>query len=379
MYISMFLANIGLTGIYPILPFYVKSLDNRHVALWSGFIIGVPFLLSAILGPVWSKLAQAMGFRLILAIQAFLIGISLLLQSLANTPLELFVARVAGNIFGGIIASCFAYISISSPKEKLGRNLANGSIASTIGFIVGPALLGVAAARLGFKVAFYASAALLFACFFITLASLPRGGGNKFREIKFAELFSNLFGDVRHSRVQGAYLFVLVLFSLLSVPTTLEALLANDFLRDSRLASSWIGELSTLGAGLGLGLSYLISRFVDRVGYQPIFFATLVGSALSICGIGLSLTFSTFAVAFVINTILQCEFSTLANLMVIDRSSTESQGQAVVSTLSISKIGNFAGAAIAGSASELFPLGRIILFSGLGVLSLAWLIRKRKA
>lgn len=374
-FLAIFLANTGLTGIYPLIPLYVKQLDSSYVELWSGLIVGVPFLLSALMGPIWSKLAQTFGYRRVLSLQAFLVAAFLSLQPLAKTAFQLLLIRAFGNLFAGLIAASFGYISFFSNKNQIGRNLAHGSIASSMGFILGPGFLGVVAARFGFESAFHVSSGLLFLTFFLFLFSMPAGPIFNWSQIRFDGFFSRLFGDIHLPRVRNAYLFVLVLFTFLGIPATLEGLLASDLLRSTHEAALWVGQISTLGAVLGLGLSFLISKWVDRTGYQPILIATLVGTAISTAAMGLNKEFVPFAIAFVVNVVLQCEFNTLVNLLVIDRSTDKSQGQAVVSTFSIIKIGNFLGAVLAGAAAQALSYQSVFLIAALGLIGAALLVR----
>jgi MFS family permease len=360
---AIFLANLGLTGIYPMIPLYVKTLNSEHVAVWSGFIIGTPFLMSAIMGPIWARLAQTLGFKMILSLQAFCVALSLFLQSFADTALDLFLVRTIGNFFAGLIGSYFVYITFSSPKDQIGRNLTHGSIAASIGFMLGPGLLGMIAAEFGFKIAFDFSAVVILICLIINMVCLPKHTKLNFSKVKFDGFLSKLFGDIHLPKVRSAYLFVFALFAFLTVPTTLQSLMANEILRNSQEATRWVGLLSAIGAALGLILSFIISKYIDRVGFRRIFIATLLGSSISIASMGLAPTFVSFAVAFVVNLILQCEFGTLANLLTIEHSSSDSRGQAVVSTFSIIKFANFGGAVLAGIAAEYLPLGTVVILS----------------
>ena len=226
-YIAIFCSNIALSGLYPIIPIHIKNMGSDHVAIWSGFIVGVPFLLSALTGPIWSRLAQTFGFKMILSLQSLLVSISLVLQSIATTPLELFITRAGGNLFAGIISSLFAYIAFASPKEYIGKSLTYGSIASSMGFIIGPGLLGSVAAKFGFKQAFLISALTMFIAFIINFVSLPSAKNIAKIKYSFKEFFSKLFGDIHKPRVQKAYFYMLILFALLAIPTTLEGLFFN--------------------------------------------------------------------------------------------------------------------------------------------------------
>src|SRR5262249_35765945 len=57
---------LGFTLVTPFMPFFVRSLgveEDARVALWSGILLSVSPLLASILGPLWGRLADAVGMK----------------------------------------------------------------------------------------------------------------------------------------------------------------------------------------------------------------------------------------------------------------------------------------------------------------------------
>ena len=72
LYVVMFAVFVSFTGftfVMPFLPLYIKQLgitDPGDAALWSGLIFGISPLLSGLLAPVWSILAERHGRKVML-------------------------------------------------------------------------------------------------------------------------------------------------------------------------------------------------------------------------------------------------------------------------------------------------------------------------
>ncbi|HEU4401811.1 MAG TPA: MFS transporter, partial [Candidatus Polarisedimenticolia bacterium] len=58
---------LGFTLVMPFLPFFVESLGVRgrgSIARWSGLLLTVSPFLAAFLGPLWGRLAERVGMRI---------------------------------------------------------------------------------------------------------------------------------------------------------------------------------------------------------------------------------------------------------------------------------------------------------------------------
>src|SRR5919109_1080992 len=87
----LFVAFVGFSFSSPFLPLLVRHLgvtDPRAVALWSGVLIGLGPASAVIASPLWGRLADRMGGRLLLVRTGF--GFSLLhwVFAVATTGLQ---------------------------------------------------------------------------------------------------------------------------------------------------------------------------------------------------------------------------------------------------------------------------------------------------
>ncbi len=159
----LFVAFLGFSFASPFLPFLVRQLgvtDPRAVALWSGVLIGLGPVSAVIASPLWGRLADRIGGRLLLIRTVF--GFALLngLCAVATTVWQLAVLRVLMGTLGGFTAIALALASLSAPPERLTRAIAMAQSTQILGLMVGPALGGLLADHFGIRAAFVGASGL---------------------------------------------------------------------------------------------------------------------------------------------------------------------------------------------------------------------------
>src|SRR6266545_1621949 len=159
----VFVAFVGFYFSSPFLPLLVRHLgvtDPRVGAIWSGVLIGLGPASAVIASPVWGRLADRIGGRLLLIRTVF--GFALLngLCAVATTVWQLAVLRVLMGTLGGFTAIALALASLSAPPERLTRAIALAQSTQILGLMVGPALGGLLADHVGIRAAFIGASAL---------------------------------------------------------------------------------------------------------------------------------------------------------------------------------------------------------------------------
>jgi DHA1 family multidrug resistance protein-like MFS transporter len=94
---GMFVTNIGMSQIAPVLPLYIKQLGVQNTILieqFSGIAFGVTFIISAIFSLIWGQAADKIG-RKPMILRASL-GMSLVIFSMAfvNNVYQLIILRL---------------------------------------------------------------------------------------------------------------------------------------------------------------------------------------------------------------------------------------------------------------------------------------------
>lgn len=160
---SMFLVAIGYTMVIPFLPLYLLEMGvpDDKIALWTGLVFSICFLVAGMMGPIWGKMADTRGKKRMAIRAAVLLGFSYLFCGLASNEYQLMGARAFQGFANGFVAAAMAIISDSADPEKLGGTLGMAQTALIVGGIAGPLVGGVLAHLIGMENTFYISAFFL--------------------------------------------------------------------------------------------------------------------------------------------------------------------------------------------------------------------------
>jgi DHA1 family multidrug resistance protein-like MFS transporter len=159
----LFVAFVGFYFSAPFIPFLVRQLgvtDQRAVAVWSGVLIGLGPASAAIASPLWGRLADRIGGRLLLVRTVFGFALINLLCALATSIWQLAALQLLMGTLGGFTAVALALASLSAPPEYLTRAIAMAQSTQILGLMVGPALGGLLADHFGIRAAFVGSSGL---------------------------------------------------------------------------------------------------------------------------------------------------------------------------------------------------------------------------
>jgi MFS transporter, DHA1 family, multidrug resistance protein len=159
----LFVAFVGFSFAGPFLPLLVRHLgvtEPRAVALWSGVLIGLGPLSAAVASPVWGRLADRIGGRLLLLRTVFGFAALNALSAMATDVWQLAVLRLLMGALGGFTAVALTLASLSAPPEQTTRAIALVQSAQILGQMVGPAFGGLVADHWGIRAAFVGSSGL---------------------------------------------------------------------------------------------------------------------------------------------------------------------------------------------------------------------------
>lgn len=139
---------IGIGIVFPIMPDLMDRVgagSTAEGAFWAGVMMSAYAGAMFVFGPVIGSLSDAFGRRPILIAALSALTIDYVIMALADTYWMLLAGRILAGMAGATYITATAYISdITKPAE---RGAAFGMIGAAfgIGFVLGPALGGVAA------------------------------------------------------------------------------------------------------------------------------------------------------------------------------------------------------------------------------------------
>lgn len=153
------------TMIMPFLPIYLtRELGVRaaDVHLWSGIVFSASFVISAVMAPVWGKMADRRGKKLMALRASILLAVSYFLGGIVTGPIQLTLMRMFQGFATGLWPMELAIMTSYAPPQKLGVCLGVMQGSLTAGSVIGPLFGGVLAEIFGMRMSFFLAAGALF-------------------------------------------------------------------------------------------------------------------------------------------------------------------------------------------------------------------------
>jgi DHA1 family multidrug resistance protein-like MFS transporter len=208
----VFVAFVGFQFFSPFLPLYVRELgvtDPGQIALWSGALSAVTPAVSGFLSPLFGRLADRFGRKMMLirSLAGFIVIIAAM--GLVTSVRQLFAARLLQGLFAGFTPMAMALASTAAPRDRVPTAIGMVQSAQLLSVAVGPAVGGYVASHGGIRVAFFVTAGMCvialigLIAFFQEMAPGEPGGA---REAATRLPLRDLLGNPRFLLVLGMLL-----------------------------------------------------------------------------------------------------------------------------------------------------------------------------
>jgi len=144
----------------PFLPLYIQMLGvptQAQLALWSGVVLGVSPLLASIVGPMWGRMADRYGLKIMAVRISLVLFLIWFFTGFAQNVYHLFFLRILLGIFGGFNTFSISLVTQLCPQEKVGRAIGTLQATQIFSAAVGPFFGGVLAGWIGIRRTFLAT------------------------------------------------------------------------------------------------------------------------------------------------------------------------------------------------------------------------------
>ena len=279
--------SAGYTMLVPFLPMYLLELgvSEQNVAMWSGIVFSVTFFVAAIMAPLWGKMADKGGKRL-MAIRAGIgLAIVYFLGGVVTSPEQLCWVRVLQGVANGFLPAALAIASMSAPQDKLGYSLGVVQTGVIIGSVLGPLLGGAIAHVIGMRASFMlAGVVLLFVVLLVAIVVKEPAAPIQPAEDSPALLNDqSILGDMKYALHNRMLMEMLVLAFIISFSNMVLQPVITLYI--AQIQGSMDNVILTSGIVFSLGgiAGALSTTFWGTFGQRRSYFVVLV---LAFCGAG---------------------------------------------------------------------------------------------
>lgn len=178
--LGSFTTLVAMTLLLPFLPLYVAELgvsEPAAIARWSGLAYGATFFTAALTAPLWGRLADRYGRKLMLIRASLGMAVAMSLIGMASAPWQLVALRLLAGLLGGYASGSTILIASQTPKAHTGWALGMLSSGIMAGNVVGPLIGGLLPPLIGIRATFWLAGAVISLAFLATcllLKEAPR-------------------------------------------------------------------------------------------------------------------------------------------------------------------------------------------------------------
>jgi MFS transporter, DHA1 family, tetracycline resistance protein len=172
---TILLDMLAIGIVIPVLPKLVVDFVGGDAELGAKIfgLFGTAWaLMQLVFSPLQGALSDRFGRRVVILISNFGVGLDYVFMALAPTLAWLFVGRIISGITAASISTAYAYVADVTPEDKRAARFGLLGAAFGAGFVLGPALGGLAG-EVSPRLPFWIAAGLSLANAFYGLVILP--------------------------------------------------------------------------------------------------------------------------------------------------------------------------------------------------------------
>ncbi len=395
--------SASYTMIIPFLPLYLSSelgAAPAYVNLWSGVVFSASFLVSAFTAPVWGRMADTRGKRLMAMRASFLLAVSYFLGGIVETPEQLVAMRMFQGFASGLWPMDLAIMTLTAPSKKLGMCLGIMQGVMTAGGVIGPLVGGVLATAFGMRMSFFLAAGALFANFlmFVFFIKEPPASVKAMAELRRRKRLAaqgSAEGQGENGGLDGSggtavpaspqiwhvpilrnmllcgTCVSMVIMILQPILTTYIAALAGDMESIVFVA----GLVFSLGGIAGAFAAPLWGKLGQRKGFFRVMALTMLCAGCGLVIQGIPDTLVWFAVMQFTCGLFLSGVHPSINAVLAEHSSAEIKGRIFGYLFSAQQIGSMAGPILGGAVATFIGMHAVFYVAGALMVALSFAVR----
>jgi MFS family permease len=276
-----FTTIIGMTLLLPFLPLYVEQLGvtgHAAIAQWSGIAFGATFFAAALMAPIWGRLADRYGSKLMLIRASLGMAVAQSLMGMAGNIWELVGLRLFAGLAGGYASGAMILVATQTPRARSGWALGMLSSGMMAGSLAGPLIGGALPPLIGIRATFWLAGALIFLAFIATTTLI--------KETKRPALLAKAtpragWPDIPDKRPLIAMLVtgLLLMVANMSIEPII-TLYVREIVADESRLTLVSGIVMSAGALGSILSASRLGKLADRVGHWRVIIGALAAASL---------------------------------------------------------------------------------------------------
>lgn len=277
-----FTTIVAMTLLLPFLPLYVEHLDvsdQAAIVQWSGVAFGATFLSAALTAPLWGRLGDRYGRKLMLIRASLGMAVAMSLIGLAENIYQLVGLRLLAGLLGGYASGATILVATQTPRARTGWALGMLSSGIMAGNLAGPLIGGLLPPLIGIRHTFFLAGGVIFLTFLATLF-LMKEAPRPQRQAGAAKAPAVRAWDVIADKRPVLTMLVvacLVMFSIMSIEPIITVYLTQLHSENVTLMAGLVMSATALASVLSASR---IGKLADRIGHWKVVIGCLTAAAL---------------------------------------------------------------------------------------------------
>lgn len=163
---------MGFTLVMPFLPIYISQLgvsDIGEIAVWTGLSLGVTPAITAMLAPMWGRIADRFGRKVLVVRSLVSFVVIMTAMAFVTSPWQVFALRALQGVFAGYGSLTLTMVAESTPLDRMPAAIGLVQTAQRLGPAAGPAVGAFVAHLVGLRRTFFVTASFYAAALLLVL------------------------------------------------------------------------------------------------------------------------------------------------------------------------------------------------------------------
>ena len=376
--IGMSLLAICYTMIIPFLPVYLLELgvEQEQLAIWSGLSFSISFFIAAIMAPVWGRLADQHGKKLMAIRAGILIGLSYLWSAFVQDEYQFLLVRAFQGFANGFMPAAMTMVSLSVPKERVGTAMGIFQMGLVLGNTVGPLTGGLTELAVGMRPVFMVAGITLF----IVTAAIAIFVKEPQMESETPVKTTSFSEDLQAAKQNKVLLHILGLYFLVqAVMLMLQPIVAiyvGELKGSMEGAAMLAGSILSGGGVMGMIMTNVWAAYGQRRGYFRVISYGLMGTGTALLLQSLPFGLWWFgALQLLIGVFIVGIFPSLGSAMTVNTDPSV-RGRVFGLATTSQQLGNMIGPLFASIVATYWGTSYVFLVAGIGMMIIGYLVLK---